>query len=342
MQGMLISRREFNRLSLMSGMALFRFQEDAPRNGIPVSIVKTRNRGMGIRKAVDLLEPLRLRGREVYLKCNYNSPDPFPATTHSDALRAAVEVLKSSGCGKITLVERSGMGVTQEIAVRLRVVETARDLGINFLPLEQLPPDRWKKPDLKGSHWNNVPEVPDFILEKGCVVQVCNLKTHRFGGQFSASLKNSIGLVAKYASKDPSLNYMAELHSSKEQCSMIAEVNQCYAPELLIMDAMQVFIKGGPESGQTADPGLIAASRDRVALDAVGVAVLRLFGAGAPLDKGSCFDQEQIRRAVELGLGARSAAEIRLISDDEESRLFASRIEGILSDSPVPEKLPPD
>jgi len=35
------------------------------------------------------------------------------------------------------------------------------------------------------------------FLEAEKVVQTCCLKTHRFGGHFTLSLKNSVGLVAK-------------------------------------------------------------------------------------------------------------------------------------------------
>ena len=47
------------------------------------------------------------------LKANYNSADPFPASTHLDTLRAIVETLKAAGAGGITMAERSGMGDTE-------------------------------------------------------------------------------------------------------------------------------------------------------------------------------------------------------------------------------------
>lgn len=42
------------------------------------------------------------------------------------------------------------------------------------------------------------------------------------------------------------------------------------------------------------------------------------------------FKQEQISRAVELGLGVRSADEIEIITDDRESEQYARRLEKIL------------
>jgi uncharacterized protein (DUF362 family) len=331
---MQITRRDFNRLSALTGIAVLgRIQGEADAAKAPVAIVKTADRSVGFRKAVELLGKASYEGKDVYLKCNYTSPDPYPATTHPEALRAVTDLIKSKGSRRIILAERSGMGLTREVLETLHTLDLVRQSGIDFLPLEELAAGEWQKTDLPGSHWKNGIEIPSFLGQKSSIVQVCNLKTHRFGGQFSASLKNSIGLIAKYSATNPRHNYMSELHASQHQCDMIAEVNQAYSPDLVIMDAIQVFIKGGPESGELACPEIIAASRDRIALDAVGVAVLRHFGAGYPLNRGSVFEQPQLKRAVELGLGVKSGKGIRLLADDRDSRSTAAQLENLLSSS---------
>lgn len=87
------------------------------------------------------------------------------------------------------------------------------------------------------------------------------------------SLKNSIGMVAK---RVPGImyDYMWELHSSPYQRLMIAEVNRFYKTDLIVMDAVKAFVNGGPERGKIVEPNLLLASKDRVAIDAVGVAIL--------------------------------------------------------------------
>ncbi len=327
-----ITRRVFNRLSALAGLSFLGTNIGRSDEGkVPVAIVKTSDRRLGFQKAVELLGGISFLEKEVYLKCNYNSLDPYPATTHPDALRSAIEMIKAKGCKKITLVERSGMGVTREIMESLKALDLIHELGLEFLPLEELNPSAWKKMELPGSHWANGIEIPSFLAQKPCVVQVCNLKTHRFGGQFSASLKNSLGLIAKYSTVN-SHNFMSELHASRDQCRMIAEVNQVYSPDLVIMDAIQVFINGGPESGELAFPGIVAASRDRIAVDAVGVAILRIFGAESLSIPESILAQEQIQRAVELGLGIRSEKEIRLVADDRGSQSMADQLGSMLKE----------
>jgi hypothetical protein len=42
------------------------------------------------------------------------------------------------------------------------------------------------------------------------------------------------------------------------------------------------------------------------------------------------FEQEQIARAVELGLGAAGPADIEIVTADDESRRYAERLKSIL------------
>jgi hypothetical protein len=53
---------------------------------------------------------------------------------------------------------------------------------------------------------------------------------------------------------------------------------------------------------------------------------LRHFGTTNQVDRGSIFDQEQIRRAVELGLGVASADMIDLMAEDGASEGFINEI----------------
>ena len=124
-------------------------------------------------------------------------------------------------------------------------------------------------------------------------------------------------------------DFMGELHGSPHQRLMIAEINKFYPVHLVIMDATEAFVSGGPDKGAEVTPGLMLASTDRVAIDAIGVAILRRFGA-ASLEGEPIFQQEQIRRAAELGVGATSASAIRLTPLDDKSREAVDQIQSIL------------
>jgi uncharacterized protein (DUF362 family) len=111
---------------------------------------------------------------------------------------------------------------------------------------------------------------------------------------------------------------------------MIAEINAFYDVDLVVMDAMKAFVNRGPEAGDTVEPGLFLASRDRVALDAVGVAILRRYGSTDEVMRGSIFDLDQIKRAAELGIGVSSADSISLIPVNDEAQGIVGELEEIL------------
>jgi uncharacterized protein (DUF362 family) len=335
-----LTRREFAvQCSLArAGLAVLQKQELKATRQSALALAKNKERAQALDAALSLLGEIDFDGKDVYLKANFNSPDPFPATTHSDTLAGVVHYLRQRNCARVILVERSGMGRTRDVWQKLGVPDLAKRLNLSLVALDEIPSETWRHEELKNSHWKRGVEIPNLLRAETCVVQICNLKTHRFGGHFSASLKNTLGLIAKYSSQPPRYNYMAELHSSPDQRSMIAEVNQIYAPRLVVMDAIQVFVNGGPERGDLAYPEMIAASQDRVAIDAAGVALLRLHGAGPPLSRGTVFDQDQLKRAVELELGAKSVQEIQFLTSDDTGSRLAAQITASLETTPKDKK----
>jgi len=94
---------------------------------------------------------------------------------------------------------------------------------------------------------------------------------------------------------------------------------------------VDAFIDGGPAQGTRVEARVMLAGTDRVAIDAVGVAILRLLGTTPEVSRGSIFEQEQIARAAELGLGVSSAKQIQLITGDAKSEAFAVWVRDILA-----------
>lgn len=292
-----------------------------------VYVIKTTDRDMGIRELLKRLGTGDISGKKVAIKANYNSSDPFPASTHIDTLGAIVDFLKENG-GSIVLAERSGMGNTNNVLEDTGIMDMAGKKGFDIVILDDLKTG-WSRIRPRGSHWKNGFLFPDVFRNADAVVQTCCLKTHRFGGHFTMSLKNSVGMVARIDPLD-GYNYMGELHSSRFQRQMIAEINTAYEPNFVIMDAIEGFTKGGPDTGILIQPGILIAARDRVALDAAGVALLRIYGTTNEVSKGGIFEQEQIARAAELGLGASSPDEIEIIAVNEEAAEICKKIEETL------------
>jgi len=282
-----------------------------------------------VQRAIELLALNPARGLPVLLKPNLNSADAAPASTHPDVLRSLTLALQEMGARSITIGERSGMGNTREVMQQIGVFDLADELGLKTAVFDELDEKDWVLRQSGDFHWPDGFAVPRLLLDSPCVVQTCNLKTHRFGGHFTLSLKNSVGFAAKTVNSG-GINYMQQLHSSDYQRHMVAEINTVYKPSLVVIDGVEAFVNGGPDAGKLVRPEVVLAGTDQIALDAVGVALLRLFGTTAEVSEGAIFAQEQLARAVELGLGIDSPTKIRFITGDVESQAYAERISAVL------------
>jgi uncharacterized protein (DUF362 family) len=291
-----------------------------------IALVRTPDRAKGVRRAIDLLQSNPVRGKAVVLKPNFNTADPAPGSTHNDTLRSLILTLKEMGTKSITLAERSGPGdSTRRVMEKKGVFSLAEELGFTVVNLEELGPEGWVHLNPKDSHWAQGFHFPRIYREAEAIVQTGCLKTHAYGGHFTLSLKNSVGLVPRIG-----YPYMRELHTSPYQRQMIAEINTAYSPDLVVLDGVEAFVNGGPAQGTRVAAEVILAGTDRVATDAVGVAILRLLGTTPEVSQGPIFKQAQIARAAELGLGVKSADRIQIVTGDAESETLAGKVREIL------------
>jgi uncharacterized protein (DUF362 family) len=119
---------------------------------------------------------------------------------------------------------------------------------------------------------------------------------------------------------------MGELHGSPDQEEMIAEINEPFSPDLVVLDGIDVFVDGGPAIGKRAKGNAFLASTDRVAIDDAGLALLKVLGSNRAIMERKIFQQRQIMRAVELGLGASSVSEIDLAPVDTDSKEYCGQV----------------
>jgi uncharacterized protein (DUF362 family) len=300
-----------------------------------VAFVKTSDRAAGVKRAIELLKLDSLKGKDLFIKPNFNSADATPGSTHNDTLAALIEKLRALGAKDLTLGDRSGMGNTREVMEAKEAFRLAKEMKLKSVVLDELSAADWKLFAPSGSHWQKGFALPRPLIEAGGVVQTCCLKTHRYGGHFTLSLKNSVGLAAKRVPGD-AYNFMSELHGSPDQRRMIAEINAAYRPDLIVLDGVEAFTTGGPDTGKKVDSQIILAGTDRVAIDALGVAILRHFGTTPEVERGKIFEQEQLARAVELGIGVSSPEQIELLTDDASSAEYAAKIRDVLNGKSQP------
>jgi uncharacterized protein (DUF362 family) len=324
-----VSRRDFLKVTGVSGGALFLGMDGGiamPNTTSRVALVKTDNRKNGVKTSLKVLNINPVKGKNVLIKPNFNTADTPPGSTHNDTLVALVEEIWAMGAKSVSLGERS-YPPTREVMEKKGILPILEKLNVKVIDFDDLEEKDWVLFKPKKSHWPNGFRIARPILDTECLISTGCLKTHQYGGIFTLSLKLHVGVVP---TSRHGYDYMKELHGSPHQRKMIAEINEPFKPALIILDGMDAFVDGGPMTGRRARGEVFLASTDRVAIDAVGVAVLKSLGSNESIMKPKIFDQEQIARAAELGLGASSPSEIDLVPADKNSQDYKKGIEEIL------------
>lgn len=324
-----VSRRDFLKVTGVSGGALFLGMDGGiamPNTTSRVALVKTDNRKNGVKTSLKVLNINPVKGKNVLIKPNFNTADTPPGSTHNDTLVALVEEIWAMGAKSVSLGERS-YPPTREVMEKKGILPILEKLNVKVVDFDDLEEKDWVLFKPKKSHWPNGFRIARPILDAECLISTGCLKTHQYGGIFTLSLKLHVGVVptSRHGYDD-----MKELHGSPHQRKMIAEINEPFKPALVILDGIDAFVDGGPMTGRRARGEVFLASADRIAIDAVGVAILKFLGSNESIMKPKIFDQEQIARAVELGLGASSPSEIDLIPADKNSQDYRKDIEEIL------------
>ncbi len=289
-----------------------------------VSLVRTEDRAKGIAAAVKLISFPSPKGKNVLIKPNFNTADPTPGSTHNDTLRQLVQEMKARGAAHLSIGDSCGPGNTKAVMEQKGIPALAQELGVEVINFEELPADAWVHCDPPGSHWKGGFDVAKPVVEAEYLVWTPCLKTHQYGGVHSMSLKLAVGVTHK--------KVRMGMHGDATNIRrMIAEIHTAFTPHLIVMDGVDIFVDGGPMTGKLVRAGVVVAGTDRIAVDAVGLAVLKNHGANDAIMSKKIFEQEQIARAVEIGLGIKTPGQIEIVTADAESRDYAAKLKEILS-----------
>ena len=324
-----INRREFLKYTgTAGGVLLLGLHGDRvmAKDKSRVAFVNTEDRQTGVSSAIKTLGINPVKNKDVLIKPNFNTADRAPGSSHNDTLVALVEEVWKMGAKSIRLGERS-YPPTRSVMEEKGILPLLQERDVNVIDFDTLDSRDWVKVDSKDSHWQSGFRVARPVLEAECLISTCCLKTHQYGGVFTMSLKLHVGVVPTERQGFP---YMRELHQSPHQRKMIAEINAPFNPDLIVLDGIDAFVDGGPMTGKRARGNVFLAATDRVAIDAVGLAVLKSLGSNAQIMKPKIFEQEQIARAAEIGLGATSPSEIEIVSANPESQPYRDRVGLIL------------
>ncbi len=292
------------------------------RKGSKIALVKSGDREAAIRQILKMIDLPSPEGKNVFVKPNFNTADVFPGSTHNHTLSTLVKEFKNRGCKTLSVGDRSGPQPTEEVLKEKGIYTLSEQLSFKVVNLSKLTEKEWIHYNPEGNHWRQGFDLAAPAVNAEYLVTTHCLKTHQYGGVFTLSLKLTVGLTPR--------GLMRELHSSPHMRLMIAELNQPFQPQVMVMDGIEAFVNGGPMTGTRKKADVFLAGTDRVAMDAVGVAVLKELGSNKAIMETEIFEQEQIKRAVELGLGVTHSEQIELVTDDRPSAAYAKKLEEIL------------
>jgi uncharacterized protein (DUF362 family) len=321
-------RREFLKtaglgLAAIPALRLDRLIPEPRATCARVVVVRTADRRDGVRRGLKLMDLTRMAGRRVVLKPNFNSADPAPAATSPETLAELVAEIHERGARSIVLGESSGPRGTARVMAEYGLHDMARDLRFDVVDFDEIADADWMRLGPEGTHWPEGFWLPRLVVEGEYNVATCCLKTHGYGGVFTMALKLSVGLTPRRIRRP--------MHQSPDMRRMIAELNLGYRPDLIVLDGVTAFTDGGPSSGEEKRGDVMIMGEDPVAVDAVGLAVLKDLGSNEAIMRRGIFEQEQMIRAVEIGLGVGSPDRIELITPDTASRAYADRLRVILA-----------
>ena len=270
----------------MDNVAKIKTQE-GPKDSVELYLKQS------IKEAVDAIGgfgELIKNGDAVLLKPNFNTADPFPASTDPEFLKAVTELVYEHGAGRVIIGDSSTMSAkTRKVMEDLKIFDLEK---LNPAPqIVVFEEGNWVDKKIPNGKYLTGVKVPEILGRVNKLILLPCLKTH-FLAQFTGSLKISVGFMKPFQRMNLHMSHLQE---------KIAELNTIINPDLIIMDGRKCFINKGPSEGEIREPGLILASTSRLALDIEGIKIIQSFD-GNSLSGIKPEDLPQIKRAIELNI----------------------------------------
>jgi uncharacterized protein (DUF362 family)/Pyruvate/2-oxoacid:ferredoxin oxidoreductase delta subunit len=241
--------------------------------------------------------PLKIRGKKVFINPNVlrASEAAEGIVTNPAVLRAVVEKVETMGAGSIVVGDNpglSGYGANEECFRKTGLMEAAKGYYQNI------------GNDSRKVVFNTdfMPEVSlsGIVLDADIIISLPKFKTHGLT-VMTGAIKNSFGLLPG-AQK-------ARLHkaagSAERFQEMLVEVFRLRVPDLFIVDSVVGMEGNGPAGPDLRNIGLVLASDNGVAMDAV---IATMMG----LEPGRL---RSLQKAKEKGLGDYDLGTIEVIGE---------------------------
>ena len=232
-----------------------------------------------VRQAVGLVGglPGKIKpGSHVVIKPNLFAPYPPPISVDRRVIASMVKLAREAGAKRVTVIEGVSVGTlmkrvrpamtpcgmsrgfsTIEVMQLLGVKRAVEEAGGEVLGVE----DAEKvEVDVKGGKALHRVSYPRVVLDADYFINMPAMKTHTMT-MVTLSIKNLQGIL------DEKGRYFSHRDDTNQHMVDISKIRK---PDLVLLDGLLAMEgEGAGEAGVTVEMGLIMASHDTVALDAV-------------------------------------------------------------------------
>ncbi len=327
-----ITRRNFIRdvsiasAGLIAGGGRFAFGDEkkaVPLSKSVVGMARSVSVKESVRKAIELSGGLGFikPGDRVLLKPNNNANVLWPGSTNPEVVFELVNYVREKDPSKIIVSDRSTMAMDTLKAMKAsKIYDAAMDAKAEVITGEQRKYRKVKHP--QAITWPEGFHVSEILDEVDHVINIPQPKAHWITG-YTMGLKNYVGLIdvpdrMEFLHRGLEWKVVGDdvkpVQPIEPISAMIPEISLAVKTSLTVLDATKSIVEGSSDKGKVETPGIIAASRDQIAIDVAGLAIMKSVGASDFIQKKPVWGQLQIKRAVELGLGAKNGSQIEIKS----------------------------
>ena len=265
------------------------------KNTVSVIDASSDSLSNSIEKALELhggLSKFISKGDQVLLKPNFNTGDPFPASSDPEFLLTVIKKVLDI-TSDVNIIESSMLRLKTEEVINDIMGDELKELGVPIITEQDF---KYESIDLKtlGAEYIKNVKFPQEILDtEAKIILLPCLKTH-FVAHFTGALKLAVGFMEK--------KQRIRMHMSRSVPEKVAELNLGYKPHLIIMDARKIFVTKGPTDGQVEKPQKILIGTNRADIDLEGVKLIQSYGADNKLLNTKPEEVRTVKRASELGI----------------------------------------
>ena len=207
------------------------------------------------------LENLIRPGSHVFVKINHLSPPSPPEkaiVTHPAFTREVLLFLK-----QLDVTVTVGDDIQSKVEDGFLISgyrQICDELGVRLLNLKE---DGFREVSCRGKLLKKV-FISPRVLEADFILNLPKLKTHSFT-VFKGAVKNMFGVIPIGFRH----RYHRKFIRNDVFSRMLVDIYSCVPPHLTVMDGIVAMEGEGPSTGNKKKVGVIIASRDAVAVDAV-------------------------------------------------------------------------